>query len=64
MANSKTIAKQLTELGFNSNEARVYVALTQLGEANATNIAKKADLPRTTAISILQKLEKEKWRNL
>ena len=61
MANSKTIAKQLTELGFNSNEARVYVALTQLGEANATNIAKKADLPRTTAISILQKLEKEKY---
>lgn len=61
MNNPRTITKQLKELGFNHNEAKVYIALTQLGEANATNIAKKAGLPRTTAISILQKLEKEKY---
>jgi sugar-specific transcriptional regulator TrmB len=61
MSNPKIITKQLLELGFNSNEAKAYVALTQLGEANATDIAKKADLPRTTTISILQKLEKEKY---
>jgi sugar-specific transcriptional regulator TrmB len=61
MSNLKTITKQLKELGFNHNEAKVYVALTQLGESNATDIAKKADLPRTTVISILQKLEKEKY---
>jgi sugar-specific transcriptional regulator TrmB len=61
MNDLKTITKRLKELGFNHNEAKVYVALTQLGEANATNIAKKANLPRTTVISILQKLEKEKY---
>ena len=61
MNNSNVITRQLKELGFNDNEANVYVALTRLGEANATNIAKKADLPRTTVISILQKLEKEKY---
>ncbi|MFA5993444.1 MAG: helix-turn-helix domain-containing protein [Parcubacteria group bacterium] len=61
MNNLKAITKQLKELGFNHNEAKVYVALTQLGEDNATNIAKKADLPRTTVISILKKLEKEKY---
>ena len=64
MNNYNVITRQLKELGFNDNEANVYVALTRLGEANATNIAKKSDLPRTTVISILQKLEKEKWRNL
>ncbi|NTW14360.1 MAG: hypothetical protein HGA31_05010 [Candidatus Moranbacteria bacterium] len=57
----KAISKRLRELGFNRNETSVYVALTQLGEANATDIAKKADLPRTTAISILKKLESEKY---
>ncbi|NTW30876.1 MAG: hypothetical protein HGA33_06345 [Candidatus Moranbacteria bacterium] len=57
----KAISKRLRELGFNRNETAVYVALTQLGEANATDIAKKADLPRTTALSILGKLEKEKY---
>jgi sugar-specific transcriptional regulator TrmB len=61
MSDLRNVRKQLKELGFNHNEAKVYVALTQLGEANATNIAKKAELPRTTAISILQKLEKEKY---
>lgn len=57
----KAISKRLRELGFNRNETAVYVALTQLGEANATDIAKKADLPRTTALSILGKLENEKY---
>ena len=61
MNNYNVITRQLKELGFNDNEANVYVALTRLGEANATNIAKKSDLPRTTVISILQKLEKEKY---
>jgi len=50
------IKKSLAELGFSENEIRIYLALTQLGEAPAAHIAKKADLPRTTAISILEKL--------
>ncbi|HWP69138.1 MAG TPA: helix-turn-helix domain-containing protein [Rectinemataceae bacterium] len=61
MNSDKMIEKKLKELGFGHNESKVYVALTQLGEANATNIAKKAGLPRTTALSILRKLEEENY---
>lgn len=43
------------------NESKIYIALTQLGEAPASDIAKRAGLPRTTAISILDKLEKENY---
>jgi len=53
----KRVQTYLKELGFSKNEIRVYLALTELGEAIAREIAKKADLPRTTAISILQKLK-------
>ncbi|MFH1423398.1 MAG: helix-turn-helix domain-containing protein [Candidatus Nealsonbacteria bacterium] len=52
----KEIKNNLKELGFDNNEIRVYVALTQLGEATASRVAKKADLPRTTAISLLNRL--------
>jgi len=52
----KEIKNNLKELGFNSNEVRVYIALTQLGESTASRVAKKADLPRTTAISLLDRL--------
>lgn len=55
------IKTYLKELGFNNNEVSVYIALTQLGEAKAAQIAKKANLPRTTAISILDKLAKENY---
>lgn len=51
----------LKELGFNDNEIKVYVALTQLGEATASQIAKKADLPRTTAISLLERLREDNY---
>jgi sugar-specific transcriptional regulator TrmB len=52
----KEIKSTLTELGFKSNEVKVYLALTKLGESPASRVAKKADLPRTTVISILEKL--------
>ena len=57
----KGIKNSLKELGFNNNEIGVYIALTQLGEAPASKIAKKADLPRTTVISILEKLEERNY---
>lgn len=53
------IAHQLRELGMNANEVTVYEALTLLGEAPASRIAKKANVPRTTAISILEKFRAE-----
>jgi len=46
----------LAELGYKPNEIKVYLALTELGESPASKVAKKIDLPRTTAISILDKL--------
>ena len=55
------IKSHLRELGFSSSEVRVYIALTQLGESVASHVAKKAGLPRTTAISILQKLRDQKY---
>lgn len=53
----KEIKSNLKELGFNNNEIKAYVALTRLGEGTAAQVAKKSDLPRTTAISILDKLK-------
>jgi sugar-specific transcriptional regulator TrmB len=55
----KETKKSLKELGFSENEIKVYLALTGLGEASAAVVAKKVELPRTTAISLLAKLEKE-----
>lgn len=56
-----TLKNYLKELGFKEHEISVYLALTQLGESTAAIIAKKADLPRTTVISILQKLAEENY---
>lgn len=57
----KEIKNSLIELGLSDNEIKIYVALTQLGESPASKVAKKADLPRTTAISILDKLALENY---
>lgn len=57
----KKIEDILKELGFKENEVKVYICLTQLGEATAAHVGKKADLPRTTAISILEKLKNENY---
>src|SRR3990172_6060250 len=55
------IRANLLELGFKNNEVRVYLALTRLGEATAAQVASKAGLPRTTVISILNKLAQENY---
>jgi len=54
-----SIKSSLKELGFSSNEVKVYLSLTKLGEARASDIAKKAELSRTTTISILERLVEE-----
>lgn len=53
------VASYLRELGLQENEVLVYMSLAKLGEAPASQVAKKANLPRTTAISILEKFRKE-----
>jgi sugar-specific transcriptional regulator TrmB len=59
--NLKEIKDNLRELGFNANEIKVYIAVTQLGEATAAQVAKKSDLPRTTAISLLARLKEQNY---
>lgn len=46
----------LTTVGFEEKEARVYLALLELGEALVTDIAKRAELKRSTTYVILGKL--------
>ncbi|MFH0779985.1 MAG: helix-turn-helix domain-containing protein [Parcubacteria group bacterium] len=55
------IRENLAELGFNKNEIGVYLALAKLGEAKASQVAKAAELPRTTAINILNKMASENY---
>lgn len=55
------ISNYLKELNFNENEIKVYLALAELGEARASQVAKLADVPRTTAISILDKFSEENY---
>jgi len=59
--NKTNIKHILAELGFSENESKVYLALTVLGEARASEVAKKADLPRTTVISILERLSTDNF---
>ena len=57
----KKIRDNLKELGFKTNEIKVYISLTKMGEATASQVAKRADIPRTTAIGILEKLKNENY---
>jgi len=59
--NIKEIKDSLKDLGFNGNEIKVYIAVTRLGEATAAQVAKKSDLPRTTAISLLARLKEQHY---
>jgi sugar-specific transcriptional regulator TrmB len=57
----ESIKNNLLELDFSQNDIKVYIALTEMGEAKAAQISKRCGLPRTTVISILDKLEKRKF---
>ena len=48
--------KQLIEMGFNQKEAKVYLALLELGPSTATEIARRAKINRTTSYDILDSL--------
>ncbi|MFZ2193505.1 MAG: helix-turn-helix domain-containing protein [Candidatus Moraniibacteriota bacterium] len=43
----------LEKFGFSHNEAKIYLASLELGTSSAQDIAKKANLKRTTAYSVL-----------
>ena len=48
--------KVLVELGFSVNEAKVYLALTELGASSATRISEKSHLHRPNVYESLIKL--------
>jgi len=57
----KEIRSSLIYLGFSKNDIKVYIALMQLGEAVPSVVAKKINMPRTTVISILNKLQNDNY---
>ena len=56
--------KQLKSLGFSEKEARVYLALLELGPSTTTEIARKSKINRTTGYDILESLASEGLVNL
>ncbi len=57
----------LKQYGLNAKEAGIYLAALELGRARGQEIAKKAELPRSTVYSILEQLVQRKliiaWEN-
>lgn len=53
----KQLITVLTSLGLTEKEAKVYLALTELGTAVVSDIAHKADINRVTTYDILEKLK-------
>ena len=47
--------EKLTSLGLQDNEARVYLALLELGRGNVTEVSKAAGLNRTSGYDILER---------
>jgi HTH-type transcriptional regulator, sugar sensing transcriptional regulator len=55
---------QLKDLGFSEKEARVYLALIELGPSTTTEIARRAKINRTTGYDILESLASQGLVNL
>jgi len=53
----ETLLPDLEELGLNGSQARVLLALLQLGSGNSSEIARLAQVPRTAVYPVLQELE-------
>src|SRR3990167_6928519 len=52
-----TITQTLSQFGLTPNQAKVYLALLELGEAKVQEIAKKARILRTTTYEVLEQLK-------
>jgi len=50
------IEKELRDLGFTGNEARVYLTLLRLGRSQAGRLSKECNLERTSAYNALKRL--------
>jgi sugar-specific transcriptional regulator TrmB len=54
----QNITKQLEKLGLSQKEAGIYLALLRIGSATISDIAREAEIKRTTAYQHLDALEK------
>lgn len=59
MAAQNLLVKQLVEFGLSEKEAKVYLALLELEVASVSEIAKKADINRSSAYVVLESLKKK-----
>ncbi|MBD3185552.1 hypothetical protein GF325_01890, partial [Candidatus Bathyarchaeota archaeon] len=53
------VIKELERIGWNKNDAKVYVALVELGEANPQEIARHSETDRTRVYDALKRLMKK-----
>lgn len=53
------LQKDLQKIGLNDKEARLYLALLELGESNIQQIAKKSGIKRTTAYDVIESLKEK-----
>jgi sugar-specific transcriptional regulator TrmB len=51
--------EELKLLGLNDVDIKVYLSLLKLGAAPASDIAKRAEIPRASVYDILERLEQE-----
>ncbi len=51
-----SLQKSLENIGFSGKKARIYLALLELGRASVIEIAKKAELKRTTVYNLLPEM--------
>jgi sugar-specific transcriptional regulator TrmB len=59
MSGNASLQKSLTDVGFSDKEANVYLALLELGKGTVSEIARKANINRTTGYDILNTLVNE-----
>ena len=50
------VIEQLTNIGLSEKEARVYLAVLELGVSSANDIARRAEIPRASGYAVLKQL--------
>ncbi|MEK7189747.1 MAG: helix-turn-helix domain-containing protein [Patescibacteria group bacterium] len=53
---TQILAEDLEKIGLQANEAKIYLALLELGQSTVTHISKLAGLNRTTGYDVLERL--------
>jgi len=59
MTLDKELIKEVESIGLSEKEARVYLAVLEMGQASVQDIGKKADVNRATTYVILDSLMKK-----